>query len=721
MPEMQATQRAAHQRAPARAAHAAYAAPAVSTLSAPPGVIRRASACACGGGCPRCKAGSHGSEASEDDAAKRLASMGAHAKLKVGAPDDPLEREADALADRVTGRAVPDHPSWHSQPAEAGGSGKQLAPGLRSFFEQGFGRGFDRVRIHTGPAAAASSNALNARAYTLGSDIWFNQGEFDPGSQRGRHLLAHELAHVTQSGAAATVRRAPLDFQVDDLPTDAPFDTGQIYFERSGVNIPATEQAKIAALAKPAKRPLTLHGQSSEDTPAATQPIEIEARLDAVEDALKKAGHTGTRTRAPHPGEGTGDIDYRSRRGVRVVPTPKGMKAAPNPKNPCGVAGSEVAKNKELTTCEKQFDDAFDKASPGAKEIADKAEKDIVTTPTAAATAVVNQFFAGVPRPEIDANVTAIAKQVRQLRARHQCHTTCDGGCNRPAYNSGTGLGATGAMVTICPDFVSAQRDFRVDTLIHEASHGNPLLSVDDVAYSNTRLIPFLLPADAKRNTDSYVLLMRLVHKAGSKQFGPVTPDVLTGMNAVGAGSDTEQTQRAVAWLESWLNYGAFDTGILYQTIVESLSTPVKKWVTSGTNEFNVETMNRIATAFPGEFTDPGADGTARNTPPTDADKIRVAALHDRFGQMYSVINQQVINVTRVAAGTKEEWGRQKALPRMTQDVKVNPDFFTKNKVDQVKRLVELMVHTRTDISLSFEPKYVKLIDLIRVHRKLGP
>lgn len=716
----------AHRAAPQRpAARAAPHVPAVATLSAPPGVIRRAPACACGGGCPRCKGASRAASPADEEPAQRLAALGAHAKLRVGAPDDPLEREADALADRVTSQPAPGTRASALAPASAcTGAGQPLAPGLRDYFEAGFGRGFERVRIHTGPAAAASSEALGARAYTLGSDIWFNRGEFDPGSQRGRHLLAHELAHVAQAGAAdgpGTARRKPSDFQIDDLPVDAPFDTTQIYFDRSSVNIPASEQAKIAALAKPAKRALTLHGSSSEDTPAATQAIEIEARLDAVEAALKKAAHTGPRARAPHPGEGTGDIDYRSRRGVRVVPTPKGMKAAPNPKDPCGVPGSEVAKNPELKTCEDQFDDAFDKTSPSAKEIVDKAEKDIVTTPTAAATAVVDKFFTGVARADVNANVSAIAKQVRQLRARHVCHTACDGGCVRPAYNTGEGLGGAGAMMTICPGFVSAQRDFRVDTLLHESSHANPLMRIEDVAYANTRLVPFLLPADARRNTDSYVLLMRLVHTAGSKQFGPVNPDVLTGMTGAGAGSDTEQTQRAVAWLESWLNYGAFDTGILYQTIVESLSTPVKKWKTSGPNEFNIQTMNRIATAFPGEFTDPGPDRSPRNTPPTDADKIRVAALHDRLTQMYRVVNQRVVNVRRVPAGGGEEWGSQKALPRMTQDVKVGPDFFAKGQVDQVKRLVALMVHARADISFAFEAKYVALMDLIRIHRTLGP
>src|SRR5690606_1074314 len=155
-------------------------------------------------------------------------------------------------------------------------------------------------------------------------------------------------------------------------------------------------------------------------------------------------------------------------------------------------------------------------------------------------------------------------------------------------------------------DFVSAGLNFRIQTLIHEASHANPVIPIKDIAYSSTRLISFLLPSDSRRNTDSYVLLMRLVHSPGSMPVGPATPDTLSGMTATGTGSDTEMSQRSIAWLESWLNYGDFDTEILYSTIVASIA--AGSWVTSGSNEFNIQTMHRLATAFTPDLTDPGPD-----------------------------------------------------------------------------------------------------------------
>jgi hypothetical protein len=438
-----------------------------------------------------------------------------------------------------------------------------------------------------------------------------------------------------------------------------------------------------------------------------------------VDTALATAGHTGTRAKIPHPNEGVGDIDYRHRRSIQVLPTPVGLLSAPTTVNPCGAPGSENATGTDLTNCENQFTDAFSGATPNARDIVNAAERDIVTTPTAAANAVVSRFFSGVPRSAVNANVSAIAAQVRQLPSRHRCHTSCDGGCGRPAYNSGHGLGPTGAMMTLCPDFVSAGLNFRIQTLIHESSHANPVERIDDIAYSNTRLIPFLLPADARRNTDSYVLLMRLVHSPGSMPVGPAAADTLSGMTGTGTGSDTEMSQRAIAWLESWLNYGDFDTEILYSTIAASIA--AGSWVTSGTNEFNIQTMHRLATVFIPDLTDPGPDGTARTGVPTNQDKLNIAAIHDRFDQMYSVVNQHPLTITRVAAGGTEGWGSLVSIPHLTRTVNVLPSFFALSRADQVKHLVQLMVHARSDISSAFEAKYVSAIDLIHTHRRLGP
>jgi len=64
--------------------------------------------------------------------------------------------------------------------------------------ESRFGADFSEVRIHTGEYASSLSKDLNAQAFTVGRDIYFNDGKFSQESFDGKHLLAHELTHVAQ-------------------------------------------------------------------------------------------------------------------------------------------------------------------------------------------------------------------------------------------------------------------------------------------------------------------------------------------------------------------------------------------------------------------------------------------------------------------------------------------------------------------------------------------
>jgi hypothetical protein len=164
--------------------------------------------CACGGTCPRCNASQP------------------QAKLAVSTPGDKYEREADRVAEAIVGgsgaavpRASVSPPAPQRMARAADGVGgnsgvvDEAARGLgggspldgtsRGYFERRLGHDLSDVRIHTGAAAAQSATALSARAYTMGRNIVFGAGEYAPGSPSGRRLLAHELVHVVQQGAAA--------------------------------------------------------------------------------------------------------------------------------------------------------------------------------------------------------------------------------------------------------------------------------------------------------------------------------------------------------------------------------------------------------------------------------------------------------------------------------------------------------------------------------------
>jgi hypothetical protein len=93
-------------------------------------------------------------------------------------------------------------PGAESRIRSAQGGGQPLPASTRAFFESHFGMNFSNVRLHTDKDAEMFNRQLNARAFTTRQHIFFRQGEYDPGSSKGRGLLAHELTHVVQQAGS---------------------------------------------------------------------------------------------------------------------------------------------------------------------------------------------------------------------------------------------------------------------------------------------------------------------------------------------------------------------------------------------------------------------------------------------------------------------------------------------------------------------------------------
>ena len=176
-----------------------------------------------------------------------LPSLPMQRKLAIGSVSDPLEQEADRIADRVvqdrSGHA-PTRSNTSLRRCPCGSSADQTCENCKAKFgplqrkaptsprsaeappivhevlrspgvplesstrirmERSFGRSLADVRIHTDARAAASAAAVNAFAYTVGKNVIFSSGRFRPDAYEGRRLLAHELAHVLQQTSSASV------------------------------------------------------------------------------------------------------------------------------------------------------------------------------------------------------------------------------------------------------------------------------------------------------------------------------------------------------------------------------------------------------------------------------------------------------------------------------------------------------------------------------------
>jgi hypothetical protein len=170
------------------------AAAAASSRGNAPG-LQRSAACACGGGCPRCRA------PLPKTAVLRASPLPQDPEAAVAAPG--AVREALAR------------------------DGEPLSRTTRADMEERFGADFGTVRVHTGEAAGRSAEAVAARAYTVGNHIVFGEGQYAPGSATGRRLIAHELAHVLQQGArgAALPQLDTLRIGARDDPLEREADT----------------------------------------------------------------------------------------------------------------------------------------------------------------------------------------------------------------------------------------------------------------------------------------------------------------------------------------------------------------------------------------------------------------------------------------------------------------------------------------------------------------
>lgn len=124
-----------------------------------------------------------------------------------------FQRKATSLAETFPPAAAVVAPTVHEVLASPG---HPLHAGARADLETRLGHDFSRVRVHTDTTAAASARAVDALAYTIGRDVVFAAGRYEPGTAEGRRLLTHELTHVVQQGSEATDPRSKFDLSDPD-------------------------------------------------------------------------------------------------------------------------------------------------------------------------------------------------------------------------------------------------------------------------------------------------------------------------------------------------------------------------------------------------------------------------------------------------------------------------------------------------------------------------
>lgn len=114
-----------------------------------------------------------------------------------------IERRNEASAQRSADAARDDGPAGDGGAPDSvrdvvSSPGRSMDESVQREMEDKMGGSFEDVQLHTGPKAAEAADSINARAFTVGNHVAFNSGEYNPDSDSGKKVLAHELTHVRQ-------------------------------------------------------------------------------------------------------------------------------------------------------------------------------------------------------------------------------------------------------------------------------------------------------------------------------------------------------------------------------------------------------------------------------------------------------------------------------------------------------------------------------------------
>jgi hypothetical protein len=136
--------------------------------------------------------------------------------------EEVQEKEEEETVQKQSTSGAGDASGIEDQLNASKGGGSPLDSGTKSEMESGFGSDFSGVRVHNDSNAVQMNQELGSQAFTNGNDIYFNQGKYNPESDSGKHLLAHELTHTVQQGASPSVQPKLIQKADENPPAGEP-------------------------------------------------------------------------------------------------------------------------------------------------------------------------------------------------------------------------------------------------------------------------------------------------------------------------------------------------------------------------------------------------------------------------------------------------------------------------------------------------------------------
>ena len=657
------------------------------------------------------------------------------------------------------------------------GAGQPLDAQVKGRMETAFGHDFSRVRVHANTNAAVLTSSLNARAFTVGTDVGFATDEYKPGTLIGDALIAHELAHVVQQsestgnaappmkketaansevleedadesavGAVASIwggvkrgltkvsrqalprlksglqlQRCSHDYEVNGLSTSS--DAAAIFFDRRKADIEDSQKPKIEALKQPVDRDLRLYSFISEDEniPPKSGAELAHERYKNVDEALAQGPkpHKGKREGGDktHKAEDTdssrGNLNYRDMRKVKVVPA---SETASGEKD-CSKGGEQPCSD------EKKF--------TGPQGIADKLlvpAIEALKKPTPESKRWLDTYF----HTSDDATRTPVTFAVLENLTKLQDHIA----------NQMKPIGAKGET----PD---KRQPGHVCSNECDAGCGKGIIAFNRGRDDQAIVTLCETPSGYMNLKDDKARAYNLIHEGLHGVTLTLSDKPDPKAEPTGARDISYRQQRIIPFIDTKSALMNNDNYVLFVSAANKEALPsgadildesdageeasravafIQGWMIFADQDIRdlYRTINstRKAQKWSNDYDketmrlmSPLFGLTPPDKLPTDEDQAKVAALSDRLTRLWPIANYPMGMTKSKSGSTHWEDGPK---PPIT----FGPDFYDvpkddKRKIKQIEIVMKAMFSAAPDIGMADE--YVQMVELIRKHRGLLP
>ncbi len=657
------------------------------------------------------------------------------------------------------------------------GAGQTLDSQVKSRMEGAFGHDFSRVRVHASADAATLTSSLNARAFTVGSDIGFAAGEYKPGTLVGDALIAHELAHVVQQGDSVSSDAPPMkkestansdlleedadesavgavasiwggvkhgltrfsrqamprlksglqlqrcthDYEIRGLLPASQQADDSIYFDRRNASIDDSQRPKIEALKVPTDRALRIFAFVSEDEniPPAMGQETARARFDRVHDALRRGpnAHTGDQI-AGGPEHPTG-LDVTSSRGNINYRSMRKVKVVPATETSSGErdcsAGGEQACSDESK---------FTSAQARVSSLLDPAIAALATPLSDDAKTKLDTYFHTSDDATRTAAATLVVANLTEVKDHILTQMTPVGSEATSSAARVPGHVCVNECDSSCGPSTSAYNNGRDD---------DALMALCDTGS----------PSAFMNQTDEADRALTLIHEGLhgiTIDLHPSAPPAPSGAKDL-----SYRWQRVIRFIDTPSALRNNDSYILFISAVAGLSTEsgadilddpetgeeasravayLEGWLIWANQQMRSLYSNIDESRREGSWQNPFYQELMRRIAalfdltrppdlPTERDQVRVAAIVDRLGRLRRIPNASL--EMRRTSGGSTHWEDGPRGP-----LTLGPDFYgypadaTRNR-RQVELILRRMLDAAPDIGL--EDEYMQMIEHIRDQR----